>query len=117
MKTMNYKTLRGLLKQTRQLTIEQLFSERFCHKTRGWSNFALDENAKRDAAEGFAKYLISNKKRQNDLVDALMDGRGGLDLFQCFYINYSPKYGIYFDNSLSGDAYNYCKRMYLKKYC
>ena len=46
-----------------------------------------------------------------------MDGRGELDYFQCFYIDYSKKYGVYCSNSLSGEAYNYCKRMYLKKYC
>ena len=99
------------------MTVEQLFSGRFYHENAGWSNFALDEKAKREAAEMFAKYLVSNKQRQNDLVAALMDGRGELDYFQCFYINYSPKYGLYFDNSLSGEAFDHCKRMYLKKYC
>ena len=118
MKTRNYKTLKGLLKQTPQMTVEQLFSGRFYHKNDGWSNFALDEKAKREAAEMFAKYLVSNKKRQNDLVDALMDGRGELDYFQCFYINYSRKNGVvYCSNSLSGYAFDHCKRMYLKKYC
>lgn len=117
MRTKNYKTLRGLLKQTQQLTIEQLFSGRFCHNTKGWINFRLDEKAKREAADKFAKYLLSNKQRQNDLISALLDGSGELDYFQCFYIDYSKKYGVYCSNSLSGDAYNYCKRMYLKKYC
>ena len=117
MRTKNYKTLRGLLKHTNQMTIEQLFSGRFYHKTKGWCNFTLAESEKREAAEKFAKYLLSNKQRQNDLVAALMDGRGELDYFQCFYIDYSKKYGVYCSNSLSGDAYNYCKRMYLKKYC
>ena len=117
MRTKNYKTLRGLLKHTNQMTIEQLFSGRFYHKTKGWCNFTLAESEKREAAEKFAEYLLSTKKRRADLVEALMDGRGNLDYFQCFYINYSPKYGVYCNNSLSGEAFDYCKRMYLKKYC
>lgn len=117
MKTKNYKTLRGLLKQAQVLRVEQLFSGRFHHNTKGWINFRLDEKAKREAAEKFAKYLLSTKKRRADLVEALMDGRGELNYFHCFYINYSPKYGVYCDNSLSGEAFDYCKRMYLKKYC
>ena len=113
----NYKTLRGLLRQTPQMTIEQLFSGKMYHKTQGWITFHLSEDAKRDAAELFAEYLLSKKGRRTELAEALMDGRGDLSLFQCFYINYSPKYGVYCNNSLSGEAFDYCKRMYLKKYC
>lgn len=99
------------------MNIERLFSGRFYHKTKGWCNFTLAESEKRKAAEKFAEYLLSTKKRRADLVEALMNGRGELDYFQCFYINYSPKYGVYCNNSLSGEAFEHCKRMYLKKYC
>ena len=97
----SYKTLRGLLRQTPQMTIEQLFSGKMCHKNKRWITFHLSDDAKRDAAELFA--------------EALMDGRGDLSLFQCFYSRYTPKYGIYCSNSLSGSAFNYCKRNYLKQ--
>lgn len=66
METKNYKTLKGLLNQTQQLTIEQLFSGHFRHKTKGWINFNLDAEAKREAAGKFAKYLLSNKQRQKN---------------------------------------------------
>lgn len=117
MKTLKYKTLKGLLKKTQQMTIEQLFSGRFNHTTKGWSNFVLDEDDKRKAATLFARYIYQNEHRVKQIVEALMDGRGDLGLFQCFYIEYSPKYGIYCSNSLSGDAFEYCRRMYVKRYC
>lgn len=117
MKTLHYKTLKGLLEQTNQMRIENLFRGRFCHKIHGFCNFTLSESEKRKAAEKFAEYILSTKKRRADLVEALMNGRGELDFFHCFYIDYSPKYGIYCSNSLSGEAFDHCKRMYLKKYC
>lgn len=117
MKTLHYKTLRGLLKQTSQMSIYKFFSGRIYRSGKGECNFTLAESEKRKTAEKFAEYLLSTKKRRADLVEALMNGRGELDYFQCFYINYSPKYGVYCDNSLSGEAFDYCKRMYLKKYC
>lgn len=117
MKTLHYKTLKGLLKQTSQMSIERLFTGRFYHNTQRYCNFTLAESEKRKAAEKFAEYLISTKKRRSDLVEALMNERGELDYFQCFYIDYSPKHGFYCSNSLSGEAFEHCKRMYLKKYC
>lgn len=42
MKTIKYKTLNGLLSQTRQMTMEQFLNKRFHHKTKGWINFDLD---------------------------------------------------------------------------
>lgn len=41
MKTIKYKTLNGLLNQTRQMTIEQFLNKRFHHNTKGWINFEL----------------------------------------------------------------------------
>lgn len=117
MRTLHYKTLTGLLRQTQQMTVEQLFTGRFNHKTKGWCNFTLDEGEKRIAAKMFAKYIYQNPHRVEQITEALMAGRGELDLFQCFYIDYSPKYGIYCSNSLSGDAFDYCRRMYVKRYC
>ena len=117
MRTLHYKSLKGLLKQTSQMRIENLFSGRFYHNKKGVCYFTISESEKRKAAEKFAEYLLSTKKRRVDLVEALMNGRGELDYFHCFYIYYSPKHGFYCSNSLSGEAFDHCKRMYLKKYC
>lgn len=110
----SYKTLRGLLRQTPQMTIEQLFSGKMCHKTKGWITFHMSDDAKRDAAEIFAKYLLSTKTKRAELAEALVNGKGDLSLFQCFYIEKGNR-GIYCSNSLSGSAFNYCKRNYLKQ--
>lgn len=42
MKTIKYKTLNGLLSQTRQMNIEQFLNGRFHHNTKGWINFELE---------------------------------------------------------------------------
>lgn len=42
MKTIKYKTLNGLLSQTRQMTVEQFLNKRFYHNKKGWINFELD---------------------------------------------------------------------------
>lgn len=117
MKTLKYKTLQGLLKKTPQITIMQLFSGRFNHTTKGGCNFKLDEDEKRKAATLFARYIYKNEHRVKQIVEALMNGRGDLSLFQCFYIEYSPKHGVYCSNSLSGEAFEYCRRAYVRKYC
>ena len=79
--------------------------------------FNIDDEVKRMVAEKFSEYLLSTKKRRQDLVNALMEGRGELDYFQDFYIEYSPTHGIYFSYSFSRESFNLCKRMFLKKYC
>ena len=118
MKTIKYKTIRGLLSQSRKMTIEYFFKNMFYHiSKRKFCGFSIDDGQKRQVAERFAEYLLSSKKRRSDLVDALMNERGDLGYFQCFYVNYDNKRGVYINNSLSGEAFDYCKRMYLKKYC
>lgn len=118
MKTIKYKTIKGLLKQCGQMTVEDFFSGMMYHKSKNkYLCFDLDDTERLKAAEKFAEYLLSSKKRRADLVDALMEGRGDLSYFQCFYVNYNNKHGVYINNSLSGEAFDYCKRMYLKKYC
>ena len=118
MKTIKYKTIRGLLSQSRQMTVEYFFRNMFYHiSKRKLCGFSIDDDQKRQVAEKFTEYLLSSKKRRADLVDALMNERGDLGYFQCFYVNYDNKRGVYINNSLSGEAFDYCKRMYLKKYC
>ena len=118
MKTIKYKTIRGLLSQSGHMTIEYFFRNMFYHMSkRKFCGFSIDASLKRQVAEKFAEYLLSSKKRRADLIEALMNERGDLGYFQCFYVNYDNKRGVYINNSLSGEAFDYCKRMYLKKYC
>lgn len=99
MKTIKYKTLNGLLNQTRQMTIEQFLNRCFHHNTKGWINFKLNEEEKKKVLESFSKYCFSTKKAQNKLFFNLINNYGDPSLFQCFYID---KRG--FSNSLSGEA-------------
>lgn len=109
MKTIKYKTLNGLLSQTRQMTIEQFLNGRFHHNTKGWINFKLDEEEKKKVLESFSKYCFLSKKAQNKLFFNLINNYGDPSLFQCFYID---KNG--FSNSLSGEAFDYCIRRFNK---
>lgn len=118
MKTIKYKTIRGLLSQSGQMTVEDFFSGMMYHKSKNkYLCFDLDDTERLKAAEKFAEYLLSSKKRRADLVDALMEGRGDLGYFQCFYVNYNKKHGLYISNNLSGESFRHYKRMYLKRYC
>lgn len=111
-----YKTLRGLLvHHNGHMTIENLFNKRRIYKSgRGWCNFELSEEATQEAAEMFANYLYSKGERRNEVADALARGRGDFSLFQCFFIEYSKRRGVCCSNSLSGNAFNYCRRKYLR---
>lgn len=111
-----YKTLCGLLtNHAGQMTIENLFSLRRVYKSGcGWHSFVLSEEATREAAELFANYLYSKGARRDEVAEGLAKGLGDMSLFQCFYISYSKKYGVHCSNSLSGEAFNYCRRKYLR---
>lgn len=109
MKTIKYKTLKGLLNQTRQITVEQFLNGRFYHNTKGWINFKLDEEERKKVLESFSKYCFATKKAQKQMFYNLVNNYRDTSLFQCFYIN---KKG--FSNSLSGEAFDYCVRKYNK---
>lgn len=118
MKTYKYNTLRGLLRATRgQMTIENLFTGRgYFSNGRGSARFVLSDSARLEAANIFATYLVHTVSRRAGVVSALVAGRGDLSLFQCFYIELSGDQ-IRCSNSLSGSAFNSCKREYLRRYC
>ena len=111
MQTKNYKTLRGLLSQTGQMNIQSLFSGIFYQKTKGRCNFTLSDDEKRKAAVKFTEYILATKICRKSLVEALINGRGNLNYFRCFYIDYSPKGRFYCSNSLSGGAFDHCKNV------
>lgn len=109
METIKYKTLIGLLNQTKQMTVEQFINGRFHHNTKGWINFKLDKEEKKKVLESFSKYCFSTKKAQKQMFYNLANNCGDASLFQCFYI---VKRG--FSNSLSGEAFDYCRRRFNK---
>lgn len=109
MKTIKYKTLNGLLNQTRQMNMEQFLNGRFHHNTKGWINFDLDGYIYDIVLELFSKYCFATKKAQKQMFHNLVNNCGDTSLLQCFYID---KKG--FSNSLSGEAFDYCRRRFNK---
>ena len=118
MRTYKFNTLRGLMRASSgQLTAEAVFSGHvYLSRGRGWCNVVLSDRARLEAAEMFAAYCVTSKARRADMVEALAAGRGDFSLFQCFYfVDYGR--GVQISNSLSGEAFNYCVRQYLRRYC
>lgn len=118
MRTYKFKTLRGLMRASSgQLTAEAVFNGRvYLSSGRGWCNVVLSDRARLEAAQLFAAYCVTSKARRADMAEALAAGRGDFSLFQCFYfVNYGR--GVQVSNSLSGEAFNYCVRQYLRRYC
>lgn len=62
MRTIKYKTLIGLLNQTRQMTVDQFINGRFHHNTKGWINFKLDEKEKKKGIAKLFQILFCNKE-------------------------------------------------------
>lgn len=109
MKTIKYKTIKGLLSQTNQLTVEQFLNGRFYHNKKGWINFKLDSKEYEKVLYDFSKYCFSSKKAQNKLFNNLVNNNFDSSFFQCFYICKNN-----FSNSLSGESFNYCLRNYYR---
>lgn len=65
MKTIKYKTLIGLLNQTRQMTVDQFINGRFHHNTKGWINFKLDEKKRKRYCKTFPNIVLQQRKRKN----------------------------------------------------
>ena len=113
MKTIKYKTIERLLRQTKQLTVEQFLNGRFHHNTKGWICFTLEDEERDRVYNAIANYCYSTDARRKRMFKNLSYNLGDPSYLQCFYIN--NKNGIlYIDNSLSGESFNYCVRMYNK---
>ena len=110
-----YKTLRGLLRNTvKCLSIYDIFYIGRSYKpNKGLICFKLSEDAKREAAVLFARETWKDKDRQKEVINALMNRGGQGFLFQCFYISYWQGH-LYVSTTLSGEAYESCKRRFLR---
>lgn len=112
-----FKTANGFIKSSYlQVTIENIMSGRttFCHNGKyKHENFKLSSEAIREIAKAFSVYLYSTKERACEVFDAFMQHHGDYSLFQCFYVEWSEN-SLRFSNSLSGEAFNYCRREFMK---
>lgn len=116
MKTRVYKTMRGYLKASR---LDYIEADKFfggkCLCSDGdklWYAVPSDE-LRAEVAVAFEKHHWSKSNAVR--LDALKDGCGAdFSFLQCFYVTQKEKYNYCYGNSLSGDAYEYCKRMFTK---
>lgn len=114
-KTRVYKTMRGYLKAIghNYESAEKFFSGRVVCRTAKHTFYAVPSDLLRaDVAQSFERFHWS--RTNGARLNALMNGTcADFSFLQCFYVG---MYGDreYFGNSLSGDAYDYCKRMFTK---
>ena len=113
-----YKTLRGLEKAYGGQIRVSVFFDR---KEIVWKNgkhvrLQPTEQLQEKVARAFAEQIYKKESSKEYFVARLMSGNSLLydfSLFQCFYVEQS-KNGIHISNSLSGEAYDYCIRKFLR---
>ena len=112
-----YKTLRGLKKAYGGQIRVSVFFDR---KELVWKNgkhvrLQPTKELQEKVARAFAEQIYKKKSSKENFVASLTSGSSWLDwsLFQCFYVE-QGKNGIHVSNSLSGEAYNYCIRKFLR---
>ena len=112
-----FKTLRGFYKSCySQVTVENILSGRTVFKSGNsykFDTFRLSDEALREFAKIFSEWLYSMKERQQQVYEAIISKRGDYSFFQCFYLSqHNGKLCI--SNSLSGEAFNYCRHKFMK---
>ena len=112
-----YKTLRGLIKAYGiQVRVCDFFDqERRIYKNGKNVRLQPTKELQEKVARAFAEQVYTWKGAKENFVAILMSGSSWLDwsLFQCFYVE-QGKNGIFISNSLSGEAYDYCIRKFLR---
>lgn len=112
-----FKTLRGFYNSCySQVTVENILSGRTAFKSKNsykYDTFRLESEVLSEFALLFSKYIYSTKERQQQVYEAITHGRGDYSYFQCFYLSKSTG-KLYISNSLSGEAFTYCRREFMK---
>ena len=113
-KTRVYKTMKGFLKAVGDgyVSADKFFAgKHLCGTSRNLFYAVPSDELRAEVAKAFEKdhWSRSNHARLN----ALMSGHGAdFSFLQCFYVTRKEKYNYCYGTSLSGDAYDYCKRMF-----
>ena len=108
-----YKTLNGFLNAVGKHTVSVYLSMRGFPMIKNGKRYELylEDSAKEELGEYMAKKW--SKRYHNLVVDAFKNSKGDFSYFQCFYIErYDGK--IHIGNSLPGENFDYCKRMWKK---
>ena len=112
-----YKTLRGLEKAYGGQIRVSVFFDRKELVWKNGKNVRLQptKELQEKVARAFAEQIYIKKSSKENFVAILMSENCWLDwsLFQCFYVE-QRKNRIFISNSLSGEAYDYCIRKFLR---
>ena len=112
-----YKTLRGLKKAYGGQIKVSVFFDRKELVWKNGKNVRLQptKELQEKVARAFAEQIYIKKSSKENFVAILMSENCWLDwsLFQCFYVE-QRKNRIFISNSLSGEAYDYCIRKFLR---
>ena len=112
-----YKTLRGLIKAYGiQVRVCDFFDqERRIYKNGKNVRLQPTKELQEKVARAFAEQVYTWKGAKENFFAILMSENCWLDwsLFQCFYVE-QRKNKIFISNSLSGEAYDYCIRKFLR---
>ena len=112
-----FKTLQGFYDSCyMQVTVEQVMSGKAAFKSKKsykYDTFRLESEALSEFALLFSTYIYSTKEKQQQVYEAITHGRGDYSYFQCFYLSKSTG-KLYISNSLSGEAFTYCRREFMK---
>lgn len=108
-----YKTLNGFLNAVGKHIVSVYLSMRGYPLIKDGKRYELylEDSAKEELGEYMAKKW--SKRYHNFVVDAFKNSKGDFSYFQSFYIErYDGK--IHIGNSLSGENFDYCKKMWKK---
>lgn len=114
MKNKKYKTLNGLTKAaTYQIRVSDILNGKMTVNGK-YCNVVLEGDALQQFATMLGNYLYTTKERSDVVVNAVIN-RSYCDasFLQCFYLCKGSK-KFYINNSLSGEAFNYCRRNFMK---
>lgn len=114
MVTKKYKTLSGLIKAaTHQIRVYDILNGKMTLNGK-YCNVVLEGDALTQLSELLGNYLYATKERANAVINAVIN-RSYCDasFLQCFYLCKGVN-GFYISNSLSGEAFNYCRRGFMK---
>ena len=116
MKTKRFKTLKGFYNFVgSQITIARLLNGEFYIYPNRYK-VTLEGKALEQIADIIAKYLYNDKEKQVRIRKAVMNHQTDRDEYlQCFYLSQSRDGEFFISNSLSGDAFNYCRRKFLQQ--
>ena len=108
-----YKTLNGFLNAVGKHTVSVYLSMIGYPVIKNGKRYELylDDSAKEELGEYMAKLWC--KRCHSLVVDAFKNSKGDFSYFQCFYIE---RYDgtIHIGNSLAGENFDYCKKMWKK---